>query len=382
MICINCKTEIPDASVYCNICGKKQTAIKKVSKRSRGNGTGSVYQLPSKSWCAQKVVGKKVTDAGKVKYIYARKSGFKTKREALEALPTLTRSTQKPVLKSFQEVYEAWLPVYQRRGRSKSTENCYKAAFKYFKDIYYLPFQDIGIDDLQECIDECPHGKRTKENMKALGTLMYDFAISRRIVQDGINMASYLFVGGESGVSRFAFTDEDIKTIKNNIGKVKYADYIYSDIYLGFRPSEFIGLSVEDYNFEGRYFIAGTKTEAGTNRTVTVSPKIIDIIVSLIGERTSGPVFAAPDGSYFGIKEYRENFYLALLEMGLPTPENPDGDRKYTPHCCRHTFATLMDKAAGSVNGKLELMGHTSEKMLKRYTHPDISALKAITDNI
>ena len=30
-----------------------------------------------------------------------------------------------------------------------------------------MKISDVDIDDLQDCIDECPRGKRTKENMRA-----------------------------------------------------------------------------------------------------------------------------------------------------------------------------------------------------------------------
>lgn len=59
----------------------------------------------------------------------------------------------------------------------KSTMDCYKAARKYFSSVEYLRIRDIEIDDLQECIDDCPKGKRTKENMKVLCGLMYKYAV-------------------------------------------------------------------------------------------------------------------------------------------------------------------------------------------------------------
>mgnify|MGYP002518212870 CR=1 FL=1 len=50
--------------------------------------------------------------------------------------------------------------------------------------------QDIDVDMLQECLDDCPNGKRTKENMKALAGLLYKYAIPRH--QSEMNLAEYL----------------------------------------------------------------------------------------------------------------------------------------------------------------------------------------------
>lgn len=40
MLCKKCRKEIPDGSIYCNYCGKKQEATKrKTRRRARGTGT-------------------------------------------------------------------------------------------------------------------------------------------------------------------------------------------------------------------------------------------------------------------------------------------------------------------------------------------------------
>ena len=53
---------------------------------------------------------------------------------------------------------------------------------------------------------------------------------------------------------------------------------------------------------------------------------------------------------------------------------------KYTPHSCRHTFATLLKRIAGSDKDKQELIGHSSSEMLRYYQDVDLSDLKKITD--
>ena len=280
-------------------------------------------------------------------------------------------------------LYNLWLPDYQRRGRAKSTENCYKGAFKYFFPLYDFPMADLGIDDLQECVDECPFGKRTRENMKCVMGLIYKYALPRGYLPAGINLAEYLFVGGQPGDPREAFLPDEIETVRRAVGRVPYADYIYCQIYLGFRPHEFLTLDASKYDREEQCFIGGGKTIAGTDRSVTVSPKILPIVQRLIGSKTAGPVFCAPDGSVFKDKRYREDcFYTALQQMGLPLPGTDGKERKLTPYCTRHTFATLMKAVEGPDNDKLELMGHTSTEMLRHYQHTNYEDLRRITDMI
>ena len=80
----------------------------------------------------------------------------------------------------------------------------------------------------------------------------------------------------------------------------------------------------------------------------------------------------------------RETVYPALEQIGIENPlvEIAGGvlRHKYTPHTCRHTFSTLLKRAAGADKDKLELIGHTSGEMLRYYQDVDIEDLKAITD--
>ena len=66
------------------------------------------------------------------------------------------------------------------------------------------------------------------------------------------------------------------------------------------------------------------------------------------------------------IEQYRAMFYSALDACGVDNPlEGPEGAKRhrYTPHSCRHTFATLMKRVDGADKDKLELIGHTSNEM-------------------
>ena len=332
---------------------------------------------------AVKVMGYRLTEDGRARPIRVTKGGFSTKKEALEYLPHLKPKSGINPQATFSEIFDLWLPTHERQGKSKSTINCYKAAYKYFQSVWWIPFAEISIDDLQECLDDCPKGRRTRENMKALGTLLYAYAIPRGYAPEKVDLAHYLYVGGEAGEKREEFTGDEIEIIRKNIGIVPYADYIYCQIYLGFRPHEFLTLDCSKYNRKERCFVGGGKTDAGTDRNVTVSPKIQPIIDRLTAGKTSGPVFCDLGGNLIPDKRYREDcFYRALDLMGLPLPAPDGSSRKLTPHCCRHSFATLMKAVEAPDKDKLELMGHTSTEMLRHYQHTSYDDLRKITDKI
>lgn len=375
MKCRKCKAELPEGSKYCNMCGAKVAVERK--PKSRGNGTGTVYKRGA-NWTAVIVTGFELDSDNKMHRKTRSKGGFKTKREALEYIPTLKlQPERKPKSKTFAQLYEAWLPTH-RAG--KDTINCYKAAYKYFEPVYHLNIDDIDINDLQECIDECPKGRRTKENMKALCGLMYKYAIPRHLAS--LELGHYLIVSGESG-SKAALPDDALEKMRAHTGDVFGASYVLCQCYLGYRPSEFVALNASMYNSAENAFVYGAKTAAGINRTVTVSPKIQPYINTLLTNRTSGAIFTDPDGKAYTTSRYRELFYAVLDACGIDNPIiERDGKNfyTYTPHSCRHTFATLMKRVNGADKDKLELIGHTSTEMLRHYQDVNFSDLRKITD--
>lgn len=379
MNCIKCGVELLPGSVYCHMCGKKQiTSDRKRTKR--GNGTGTVYKRGDK-WVAEVTKGfksdPKIPD--KQVRVIAKKAGFRTKKEALEYLTVLKGQQKREKRITWGKLYSLWLPTH-RAG--KSTMDCYKAASKYFADVDFWPLGDIEIDDLQECIDNCPKGKRTRENMKALCGLMYKYAVPRGYAE--MNLAQYLIVGGESGASRSGFSADQLDRIRQAVGIIPYADYIYCMCYLGFRPSEFLALDVKDYDRKQKTLTGGAKTDAGKNRIVTISPKIQPIIDRLAStsNRISGSLFCDKSGGFWRYDSFRDTvFYPALDMIGIENPME-NGKHKYSPHSCRHTFATLMKNVQAAEKDKMRLIGHASPEMLRYYQDVNLEDLQKITDAI
>ncbi len=375
--CMLCGVELPDDAVFCHMCGKKQVPHKKRrASKIRGNGTGTAYKV-GKTWVAEVTLGFRMDEDGIVRRVKNRKYGFRTKKEALDYLPTLQGQQRREKDITWQQLYERWLPTHRA---SESTAACYKAAENHFRQIEFMKVKDVEIEDLQDCIDSCPRGKGTQTRMKVLAGLLYKYAVPREIAK--LNLAQYLVVGGETGAARESFTGEQIERIKRQIGKIPHAEYIYCMCYLGFRPSEFFALDVSAFDRVNHTLTGGAKTEAGKNRIVTISPKVLPYVEAAAGDRTSGPLFCNSDGEVYANYQFRADvFYPVLKAAGI---ENPvvSGRHKYTPHSCRHTFATLMKRVDGAEKDKLELIGHANAEMLRYYQDVTIDDLRRITDRI
>jgi len=372
MVCIKCKKEIPDGALFCPWCGRKQVQERRA--RTRGNGMGTVYQLPDKTWKAVVTLGYDVSPDGKVRRKTRVKRGLKTKKEALEWLPKLKAApVQVPKDITFSALYKLWLPSHEK-DVSRSTMDCYKAAFKHFEPIWYVKMSELKTAGMQACLDAVS-GKRTQQNMKALGTQLYRYAAKNDLVSK--NYAELLDVGGAAQAPREPFTEDELETMWRVYRKIPGLELVLVLCYTGFRLEEFLNLTGADLHKDSLsgedfwYFIGGEKTEAGKNRMVAISPKILPIVISY---RKPGYIFS-DDGKKIPAKRFRETIYYPALEQaGLP---------RRSPHCCRHTYATLMKKVdCVSDKDKMASIGHTSMTMTSHYTHADKASQKLLAESL
>lgn len=376
--CVKCERELPTGAEWCPWCGRKQA--RSTSARRRSNGTGSIFRRGS-GYIALKIIGHEIRPDGTRRRITKSKSGLRTRKEAEEWLHSpevQDAGGKRKMAYTFQQLYDLWEPTHKR---GPSTMNCYRAALKHLGPIRPMKMGDIDIDDIQDCFDD-DLGRRTQENMKTLCGLIYKFGIPRHAVPDNLNLSPYIVIGGQTGIGKAGLPLEALDKLWPLVG-LDCVDAILCQCYLGFRPSELLALRIEDYDRAERAFTGGSKTDAGTDRTVTVAPKIQPLVDAAVGSRTSGPVFARRDGRPIPPKDYRAAFYAALTAAGIDNPIieiNGVQRHTYTPHSCRHTFATLLKRVEAPDKDKLELMGHTSTAMLRHYQDVNLADLRRITD--
>ncbi len=387
MICPKCKANNPAEAIFCNQCGKKMISTKKPRVKARGNGTGSAYyDSVHRYWVAQVITGYRVpADESKPLIpIKKTKSGFKRREDALAYCTVLrNRKPEREVL-TLKDVYERWEPWYSPRV-DKDTFGCYRAAFAHFKPLHDAMIREISAGDLQKCMDDCQRGHRTHQNMKCTAGLLWAYALDNNLVEKDVT--KNLYIGKGASVQREPLDDLEVERIRQEIGKDRYAAYIYALCYLGYRPGEMLEIKksqVTEHN--GRLFITeGKKTDAGRDRIVPVHEKIEPIIRRQLA--TEGTDYLFPmhvisrKGEFKGYKIMTDNYFNKFAfrpladRLGIP--------KHKVPYSARHTFSDKLKDADGTDKVKASLIGHSDYLFTqKKYQSTNLDELKTAMDSI
>ena len=351
--------------------------------KSRGNGQGTAYKR-GKTWEARIVVGwKQSGNPPHTVPVWRTKGGFVTKRAAIQYIPELLK--QKAIMhkpETFIRDMELWREQYERRVSSKTMEG-YISAFRYFEPLHYRRVDTITAVDLQKCIDDCPHGKRTKQLMRVVSGLIFKYALDANQIMK--LPSETLYLGNDETTHYDPLTEDELRRIEQS--GLPYADYVVAMSYLGYRPTEFFRLKKSDYHVDGdaRYLIGGIKTEAGKDRAVTIPPCIQHIIVGRLMVRGTDYIFPRYDKDHDGnlsgtFSEMPTRYFNKFVWKPMMSQLGIVGK---VPYATRHTYANKIKHAAGDEKDKAGLMGHASyETTRKHYQTTSLAEKKAITDQL
>lgn len=366
MQCKKCRKEIEDDSIYCRFCGKKQISEPR-KELKKPNGYGSVIKLSGrrkKPWAVR------VTDAiidGKQKFRYI--SYHETKTEALKALAQEQISPKAKI--TLKELFEEWKETPKYKNIAKQTQDNYNAAYIHIDSLSDKTFTELRTAHFQKIIDELDRSKSTKSKIKVLIGLLYKYAMQNDICDK--NYSEFILLNKEEKKEKEIFTDIEIQKLWDNTS-IPYLDTILIMIYSGMRIGEMLELTKFNVDLKNNIITGGLKTDAGKNRIIPISPKIF-LFIKKYYDNAENYLFTKEDGSFLSANYYRKYIYYSILEkLDLP---------KRTPHCCRHTFATLMSKNHVDTLAIQQIIGHSDYAFTADvYTHSDIEFLRDAINKI
>ena len=351
MDCIKCKATLPEGALYCPLCGKKQTSDKR-KHRKRANGSGTIYKMSgarAKPWAAKR------------NNIFL--GSFKTYAEAQKALE---RSTDMDITDkynmTFSQIYELWKPVHAR-DVTDGQMGCYASAYKNSKDLHAKKFRQLRKSDFQAVIislEDSGKSKSTCEKVMQLFGQLSKWAMDEGIINQ--NHSQNVTIAAKQKKTKKPFTDTQIESIQKSTHRA--ATIVLILIGTGARINELFSVPVSDCR--DNYFIGGSKSEAGLNRIIAVSPIGLAAYRELLQKATEKKckyLIDAYDGNRDASNFRKRDFKELMEELGFAD---------MTPHNCRHTFSTLAAKSGVSPQILRRMMGHADIKTTdKVYTHLD-----------
>lgn len=409
--CPECQLQVSDKALSCPHCGYpiNQVAIqrhyKKPAKRKRlPNGFGSITEIKGKNlrnpFWVRVCVGKTEFNRPLLRPLKPQ-AYFLTYNEAYQALVDYNRNPydlENDLL--VEQLYKKWSDSYLNKC-DESYVRTVTSAWAYCSSIYQMRAKDVRARHIKGVMDEGyrieTRGKKkgekvfpsasTKARIKSLFNLMFDYALEYEIVT--MNYARTFDVSDdiikekeESKKNHIPFSEDELETLWDNVGKVKYVDWILIQCYMGWRPQELATLHLSEVNLTDWYMQAGMKTESGKQRIVPIHTKIRDLVKQNYDIAVSlGSPYLFNDkgqlnGSYkLTYDKYAHRFKKAIEQLNL----NPE----HRPHDPRNTFITRAKKAGVDEYALKEMAGHKILDITESvYTLRDLEWLRSDIEKI
>jgi len=355
-------------------------------RRKRENGTGTAFQRKGQlTWTAECTLG--YDEWGK--RIVTRKSGFKSRLEALEYIPTLRKEAEKKKTEKtleFHPVYQATaqnfttvrecFENYMRRSEDRmgtNTIRTYRTLFKAcLEDIAHVPVVIMQPMDWQRLIDKLKKDGKSSATRSAVLSIIHK--VNKQAMLEGIidtDKSAAVEVGKrDRKLYHVALTPDEVK---QHLEIARSGDYVAKVacvmMFTGMRASELMDMTPGQYNKDGRYFVGGMKTAAGTNRIIPVS----DVVVPFVNDMLVRNHFKTriTGFTYTQWKHHLDDFYSAHPELV-----------RHTSHDFRRTFATMMKTVNAPDADKMAIIGHANIEMTQYYQDSRADELRAVVNGL
>ena len=283
-----------------------------------------------------------------------------------------------PLMKlTVREVYERWYKDKQLEDITEHTMDGYRNSFKKIEHLADRPFVELRFSEIEDCVrreKEKGNSYSMRKRVKLFFSQLYQWAISHEMCTS--NMALNIKLGkNESDARRKPFSLKQIATLFNHVDEDPFIETVLMLIFTGCRIREFLNVKREDIHMNDRYFIVTeSKTKAGRNRMVPIHKKMMKYFRKRLRAKSDYLIHDAR-GRKVEYSEYSTKFRNLMKRFEW------DG---MSPHCCRHTCASLLYSAGAETQTIKRILGHVqgSEVTERVYIHIQLADLHKAIDLI
>lgn len=318
------------------------------SKPRRPKGEGSISKLKNGKYLARVN-----TKNGRVS------KTCDTRPQASKWIKEVIREDENAVVRNGTMLYaymDNWIHKQKEDLVAKNTEIRFKYTVKKIKEVFEdKEIQELTEDDMRSIIRGLIKKKLSYATIvKVKQTLV---PVLNQAIKDGIIIKNPftpdVALPPRSSKKVFALTEEEQKKVESVAFEYDSGDLIVFILYTGLRLNEAVSLKWEDIDISNnKISVKQSKTDSGL-RFVPLS-KMAKIILNHRkeeqGEQRSGYVFKNANGG--PILHNARRLCLKIAKKA--------GIRDFSPHTCRHTFATRLLEKGANIKTVSELLGHAS----------------------
>ena len=357
--------------------------------KRRSNGEGSVRKLPSGNWSAQIMIGYTAEGKRKIKSFTA-----STKTEVQQKvrlyLVNLDAAQKAEATISFSHWADTWYADYRTQVEPSTYWN-YGFTLKTLKNYFgERPISEIKQLDINRFIDtliEKGLSKSTIGKCKAMLVQIFTAAEDNDLIEKNPAIRAKTvkadkFHSNQKG----AFTPDEIEILKHTLPNDLLGNSILALIGTGLRVQELLALTKDDIASDGsiitvnkavkianRLPILGSTKSAKGNRVIPISKEYQPYVIYLREHSGAKYIWTSDrENGLYTIEQFRNRYERALKKISNVT--------YYPPHCCRHTYITMLQARQVPMDLISVLAGHEEVSTTLGYTHVTLDTLKSVID--
>lgn len=228
------------------------------------------------------------------------------------------------------------------------------------------------------------HSKSYMDKLRVLTKALFTAAIDNGLCTR--NPTAHLKIPNIKEKPRESFTLDEAATILHFASvyeRQRIGVAVMTLLLTGIRRGELLGLKASDITdttltINRTVYLEGNKVcvaenEAKTERSLRSVPLVPELAYRLQTLPHKGEfLFSTRNGTPMNPRNFARDYdaFFAQLRDAEPFV------RRLSPHCCRHTFATLTRESGADIRVLQELLGHTDIKTTARYSHASMGSMQ------
>ena len=343
--------------------------------KRRANGEGSIRRRNNGRWEGQFMIGRKTDGRREI-----RSFSGKTRKEVVERKDEFLRKRKEGLLAGQELRFDVWADIWFRNHADNvkpTTLQGYSYTLRTLKAYFGMQkLAEIRPMDIEEFLKKLRTGGKSDSYLAQCRGMLHQI-FNKAVANDLLskNPVSYADKMRKGPPKRKeSFTPEEVQLLMENLTEDKIGWSIRLMLATGMRTQELLGLEPRHIAEDGSAITIeqavvrikgsiaiGTPKSHDSYRTVPV-PELVRDCARFLRETDKKFVWeVGKQNMPCNPSHFARQFKLAI--------ERVEGVRVLTPHCCRHTFVSMMQMLGVDIETIQNIAGHAEVDMTLHYLH-------------